>query len=1199
MNSSGNNSNLSLKNIRFFNGSNLGERNNFTGDVRCGKRVRIESDLEINGRCDYVDQQTGWGLSQWTYADSSNYNKSTDSLIAKLKYIEDNYVTQLDVDNSMNNSSARGLIYYQTNTFPSLASGDTYPFPVTTLAQNTSLIIRDSNDSTMDLKIQKANLEVGNILTCLDNEGTVGWLSPGSISVQPLARTIVTQNGTVNDYSFRVIDTGTSGTSQVRGLFVYPDIYSNTYNKALLQRDFTLLGGIGTLPTAPNQRTFIGPFSYGSEGISFEGTYEKDSVVYPGKTRISGGYYSNTIDQSIDLSYEGIKINAAPNGAVVVNNNYIVKNLNSNQWTKPFVTKTVSIKDEYPVLSCLKGDITNPAINNGVIINPYLNQHNFNKFVKSGDMGIICADWGDFFSDGSSSTINEKDYRLFIGPWSAYYDGISIRPTLQSEEDLQFVPNNSGYVRITSGASDVNGSPSKYMEWNREGITIVQNGNNQFSVYGNMRVINKTSALINNTNTNIINSTFSIGSSTSFVPFNSHGNFSINGGTVNIKTDETIVNGYVLTSTDTVGTVSWKPLPTNYNLFSVTSLSVTSLTGRNIILTGQSLNNASLSIQNCNISQLINDSYLLIDNTALNAKVRFSLCDGAGTGQIPLEIHTDAIYLNKKAVLTQAVYPDNSIQISAYTGAKALAGSYTNTNMTIDSSGRITALSSNPFYLPSTINSNVTFNSNVSVNGTLSTNRFEIPNNMYLKNNSSPSVFTPYANIVFNTDYFQQDLSSPPVFTHTPNRNTNYNVKTGWMGVGTFSSNQSSYIHNINLPLRISYRWAYVSTLQDDNEEAIPWVQVTSYSVRIKNLQTNEITNLGNVTTGLPTTSYFFHKRKISSSIVCNSEKTKWGIKIPINVINIKYQSPPNMNCEIQLQINGIWRNTGEYLSIINMNFNVNYTYNASNPYEWYVENFNTDNGATSQYTQVCVNGQFAVYPPVGQSSFPYQQANSLETQNVTSSISPYDGDNIVCLGNTSISQLTVDNNLYLPNGQIFATGIAGRQGMPSFESPFPYGVIGSSNSYVSWSSFFNFYWTANGKYQIWVDYTLIFEGSPNYSDHRIKTNFNNLEPVLDRICQVPLYQFDFIECDVIPSTKDHIGFKAHELQEQFPDFPCLVSGEKDATNSDGKMLLQSVDYQEFSIVLMKAIQELKAENELLKLQMQEIYSMVRHLQPS
>ena len=39
-------------------------------------------------------------------------------------------------------------------------------------------------------------------------------------------------------------------------------------------------------------------------------------------------------------------------------------------------------------------------------------------------------------------------------------------------------------------------------------------------------------------------------------------------------------------------------------------------------------------------------------------------------------------------------YADTSTQTSAYAGAKALAGTYTSTNMTIDANGKITALSS-------------------------------------------------------------------------------------------------------------------------------------------------------------------------------------------------------------------------------------------------------------------------------------------------------------------------------------------------------------------------------------------------------------------------------------------------------------------------------------------------------------------------
>jgi len=53
------------------------------------------------------------------------------------------------------------------------------------------------------------------------------------------------------------------------------------------------------------------------------------------------------------------------------------------------------------------------------------------------------------------------------------------------------------------------------------------------------------------------------------------------------------------------------------------------------------------------------------------------------------------IYANSNIILagTYLKYPDLTQQTSAYTGAKALAGSYTNTNMTVDANGKITALS--------------------------------------------------------------------------------------------------------------------------------------------------------------------------------------------------------------------------------------------------------------------------------------------------------------------------------------------------------------------------------------------------------------------------------------------------------------------------------------------------------------------------
>jgi hypothetical protein len=57
-------------------------------------------------------------------------------------------------------------------------------------------------------------------------------------------------------------------------------------------------------------------------------------------------------------------------------------------------------------------------------------------------------------------------------------------------------------------------------------------------------------------------------------------------------------------------------------------------------------------------------------------------------------------------------------------------------------------------------------------------------------------------------------------------------------------------------------------------------------------------------------------------------------------------------------------------------------------------------------------------------------------------------------------------------------------------------------------------------------------------------------------------------------------GFIAHELQAVIPQ---AVSGKKDAVNEDGSINPQGVDYSKVVVHLVAAIQELKAEIDLLK----------------
>jgi hypothetical protein len=90
-------------------------------------------------------------------------------------------------------------------------------------------------------------------------------------------------------------------------------------------------------------------------------------------------------------------------------------------------------------------------------------------------------------------------------------------------------------------------------------------------------------------------------------------------------------------------------------------------------------------------------------------------------------------------------------------------------------------------------------------------------------------------------------------------------------------------------------------------------------------------------------------------------------------------------------------------------------------------------------------------------------------------------------------------------------------------------------------------------------------------SDYRLKENVVPIQNGLNRLMQLKPSKFNWIE-----TGEEAEGFIAHELQEIFPD---AVTGEKDAVySSTGNIKPQSVDYGRITPLLVKALQELKAE---------------------
>jgi hypothetical protein len=91
-------------------------------------------------------------------------------------------------------------------------------------------------------------------------------------------------------------------------------------------------------------------------------------------------------------------------------------------------------------------------------------------------------------------------------------------------------------------------------------------------------------------------------------------------------------------------------------------------------------------------------------------------------------------------------------------------------------------------------------------------------------------------------------------------------------------------------------------------------------------------------------------------------------------------------------------------------------------------------------------------------------------------------------------------------------------------------------------------------------------------SDYRLKEDFKSFNG-LNILNNINVYDFKWKDVDGIEGKRAY-GVKAHELQEQMPS---AVTGEHDGNK------MQKVDYSKLVPILIKSIQELKAEIEILK----------------
>ena len=96
-------------------------------------------------------------------------------------------------------------------------------------------------------------------------------------------------------------------------------------------------------------------------------------------------------------------------------------------------------------------------------------------------------------------------------------------------------------------------------------------------------------------------------------------------------------------------------------------------------------------------------------------------------------------------------------------------------------------------------------------------------------------------------------------------------------------------------------------------------------------------------------------------------------------------------------------------------------------------------------------------------------------------------------------------------------------------------------------------------------------------SDYRLKENIVDITDATDRVKKLKPKRFNFI-ADKTNTVVD--GFLAHEVSSIVPE---AITGEKDAVDSDGKIIPQGIDQSKLVPLLVKTIQELEARIAVLE----------------
>ena len=210
--------------------------------------------------------------------------------------------------------------------------------------------------------------------------------------------------------------------------------------------------------------------------------------------------------------------------------------------------------------------------------------------------------------------------------------------------------------------------------------------------------------------------------------------------------------------------------------------------------------------------------------------------------------------------------------------------------------------------------------------------------------------------------------------------------------------------------------------------------------------------------------------------------------------------------------------------------------------------------------------------------AFLFQDGTNSGFQNIANGAMTFATNNTERMRIDSSGNLLVGTTGLIGNSQVSVKALSGKGGL-SVEQAQAGDYCFKSYAFNNGGAFYYHYFVAGSTFTGQITSNGTTTSYATTSDYRLKDNVVPMTNALSVVQQLKPVTYNWKL-----NNSNGQGFLAHELQEVVPE---CVTGEKDAVDADGNPQYQSIDTSFLVATLTAAIQELKAEVDSLKAQLE------------